>query len=371
MTLSIGIVGLPNVGKSTLFNALTKAQKAEAANYPFCTIEPNKATVPVPDERLSRLAALVHPQKIVAATVDFIDIAGLVRGASKGEGLGNQFLGNIRDCAAVLQVVRCFEDENITHVDGEVNPARDVETVETELILADLQSVEKRLERVRKNARTNKTLQGLLQELENLSDHLNQGYPASKFSGGNTDVFRQCMQELRLLSAKPAIFCANVDESVSIGESSKKNAVFLKELDLVARNRNAPMISICAKLEEELQGLTSAEQDEMLKSYGISEAGLEKIIRVCYSALDLISYFTAGEKEVKAWTIRKGWKAPQAAGVIHSDFEKGFIRAEVIAYDDYVRLGSEAAARAAGALRTEGRDYAPVDGDVMHFLFNV
>jgi GTP-binding protein YchF len=280
MALGIGIVGLPNVGKSTLFNALTKAQNAEAANYPFCTIEPNKATVPVPDERLARLAAMVHPQKTVAATVDFIDIAGLVRGASKGEGLGNQFLGNIRDCAAVLQVVRCFEDENITHVDGAVNPARDVETVETELILADLQSVEKRLERVRKNGKADKTLQGLVQDLEDLSAHLNQGSPAAKFPGGNTELFQQCMQELRLLSAKPTIFCANVDENLSSGESPEKNVAFLKELELIAGKRNAPVVPICAKLEEELQGLSSAEQDEMLKFYGISAPGLEKIIRI-------------------------------------------------------------------------------------------
>lgn len=368
MSLSIGIVGLPNVGKSTLFNALTKAQNAEAANYPFCTIEPNKATVAVPDERLNALAGLVRPQKVVAATVDFVDIAGLVRGASKGEGLGNQFLGNIRECAAILHVVRCFEDENITHVDGAIRPASDVETIETELILADLQSVEKRLEKTLKMSKGDKSMQGLAEDLKNLAARLNDGQSALGFTGSGSDALKQCLHELSLLSAKPVIFCANVDEA---GLAAGAENPLLRELEDLAASRGAQVVLICAKIEEELQGLAPGEQAEMLESYGINEPGLDKIIRTGYASLGLISYFTAGEKEVKAWTIQQGWKAPQAAGVIHTDFEKGFIRAEVIAYADYLRLQSEAAARSAGLLRTEGRDYVVADGDVMHFLFNV
>lgn len=368
MSLSIGIVGLPNVGKSTLFNTLTKAQNAEAANYPFCTIEPNKATVAVPDSRLGAIAKLVKPQRILATTVDFTDIAGLVRGASKGEGLGNQFLGNIRECAAILHVVRCFEDENITHVDDTISPVRDVETIETELILADLQSVEKRLERTQKMSKADKNMQSLAEDLKKLIEHLNDGKPAVSFSGSGSDMLKQCLGELSLLSAKPVIFCANVDEEgLSVGEGNP----LVKELKALADSRGSQMALICAKIEEELQSLEPEEQAEMLESYGINEPGLDKIIRTGYATLGLISYFTAGEKEVRAWTIEKGWKAPLAAGVIHTDFEKGFIRAEVIGYDDYIRLGSESAARSAGLLRTEGREYVVVDGDVMHFLFNV
>lgn len=373
MSLSIGIVGLPNVGKSTLFNALTRARNAQAANYPFCTIEPNKAAVPVPDTRLEKLTALVKPQKTVAALVDFTDIAGLVRGASRGEGLGNQFLGNIRECAAIVQVVRCFADDNITHVDGALNPARDVETVETELILADLQSVEKRLERMRKSAKADKSVHNAVGELERLASHLDQGRPASLLPGLASGPLALELRELRLLSAKPVIFCANVDEeTLSLPlESALPPVSALAELAALARERSAPLVRICAKLEEELQGLTADEQQELLSAYAVKETGLNQVIRTGYAVLELISYFTAGEKEVKAWTITKGCKAPQAAGVIHTDFEKGFIRAEVIAYADYLRLGSEAAARAAGLLRAEGREYIVQDGDVMHFLFNV
>ncbi|MDL2285607.1 redox-regulated ATPase YchF [Desulfovibrio sp. OttesenSCG-928-F07] len=372
MSLSIGIVGLPNVGKSTLYNALTKAQNAEAANYPFCTIEPNKATVAVPDKRLNQLVSLVSPQKTINATIDFVDIAGLVRGASKGEGLGNQFLANIRECAAILHVVRCFEDDNITHVDGSVSPTRDVETIETELILADLQSVEKRLERTRKMAKADKAMQALSSDLEKLAEHLNAGQPANSFKGSETDTFKQCLYELSLLSAKPVIFCANVDEeTLANTEGGKKSTPLIEELSNISAARSSQMVIICAKIEEELQGLEPEEQMEMLASYGITEPGLDKIIRTGYSTLGLISYFTAGEKEVRAWTIKNGWKAPQAAGVIHSDFERGFIRAEVISYADYVERGSESAARSAGVLRTEGKEYVVHDGDVMHFLFNV
>lgn len=368
MALSIGIVGLPNVGKSTLFNALTKAQNAEAANYPFCTIEPNKASVPVPDPRLTVLAGLVRPLRVIHATVDFIDIAGLVRGASRGEGLGNQFLANIRECAAILQVVRCFEDENISHVDGPVNPLRDIETIETELILADMQSVEKRLERARKAAKGDKTASVLASDLEALLAHLDQGHPASAFVGAEHELARQTRRELGLLTAKKVIYCANVDEPSLAAPEENPHVMSLKNF---ATGTNRSMVTVCAKIEEELQGLSDEEQREILASYGIAESSLRQVIRVGYQALGLASYFTAGEKEVRAWTIPLGCKAPQAAGVIHGDFERGFIRAEVVAYDDYTRLGSEAAARAAGLLRVEGREYIVKDGDVMHFLFNV
>jgi GTP-binding protein YchF len=368
MALSIGIVGLPNVGKSTLFNALTKAQNAEAANYPFCTIEPNKATIPVPDDRLDVLTQLVKPQKTTHATVDFIDIAGLVRGASKGEGLGNQFLANIRECAAVLQVVRCFEDDNITHVDGGVDPLRDIETIETELLLADMQTLEKRLEKSRKTAKMDKAVQILHSGLESLLAHMNEGKPAAAFAGSDSEAFRQTLRELSLLTAKKVIYCANVDEASLSGTRTPDS---LKALAAFAAERACPLVIICAKIEEELQGLSDPEQADILASYGIAEGGLVQVIRTGYAALNLASFFTAGDKEVRAWTIPLGCKAPQAAGVIHTDFERGFIRAEVISFDDYARLGSEAAARAAGLLRVEGREYTVRDGDVVHFLFNV
>ncbi len=366
MALSIGIVGLPNVGKSTLFNALTKAQNAEAANYPFCTIEPNKATVPVPDRRIDALSALVTPQKTVFATVDFIDIAGLVRGASKGEGLGNQFLANIRECAAILHVVRCFDDDNIAHVDGGVDPARDVETIDTELLLADIQGVSKRLERLQKMSKGDKDAAKAAEECAKLLAHLDQGKAAASFelNEGN-EPFKQVWRELSLISAKPVIYCANVDEN-NLGGNA--HTAKLQEL---AQSRGAQMVIICAKLEEDLQGLSEAEQNEMLESYGIDQSGLVSILRTGYHTLGLSSYFTAGPKEVRAWTYQQGWKAPQAAAVIHTDFEKGFIRAEVISYEDYMQYKTEAACRSAGVLRVEGKEYVVKDGDVMHFLFNV
>ena len=366
MALSIGIVGLPNVGKSTLFNALTKAQNAQAANYPFCTIEPNKATVAVPDTRVDALSAKVSPQKTIYASVDFIDIAGLVRGASKGEGLGNQFLANIRECAAIVEVVRCFEDENITHVDGAVAPLRDIETIETELLLADLQSVEKRLEKLQKMAKGSKDAKAAAELMQNLLDHLNAGKPASAFALPEQETFLASWRELGLITAKPIIYCANVDES-AVADGNP----LMEEVRSLAKERNAGFACICAKLEEELQGLPEEEQAELLASYDIEQSGLVRIIRTGYATLGLCSYFTAGPDEVRAWTIRQGWKAPQAAGVIHTDFERGFIRAEVISYDAYMSHESEAACRAAGVLRVEGKDYVVQDGDVMHFLFNV
>ena len=366
MGFRCGIVGLPNVGKSTLFNALTKAQNAQAANYPFCTIEPNKATVPVPDSRLDELVSLVHPQKTIQATVDFIDIAGLVRGASKGEGLGNQFLGNIRECAAILEVVRCFDDGDITHVDGSVDPLRDIETIETELLLADIQGVSKRHERMVKMSKSDKEGRIAADEMGRLLEHLNNGNPASTFEAKDCALFNAAWQELGLLTAKKIIYCGNVDE-----ESLAEDNAHVKRLKDYAATRGIEVVTICARIEEELQGLSDEDQKEMLGSYGIEESGLLRVIHSGYKALGLASYFTAGEKEVRAWTIGIGWKAPQAAGVIHTDFERGFIRAEVIGYEDYIKYKNEAACRTAGVLRTEGKEYVVKDGDVMHFLFNV
>ncbi len=365
MALSIGIVGLPNVGKSTLFNALTKAQNAQAANYPFCTIEPNKATVPVPDNRLQKLASLVNPQKLINTTVDFIDIAGLVRGASKGEGLGNQFLANIRETSTILQVVRCFEDENIVHVDGGIDPLRDVETIETELILADIQTLTKKQEKLSK-MRTDKDAQKSAEICTKVLDFLNNGKLASQFSLPDDDHFLAEWKEMSLLTAKPFIYCANVDE----GSLSEGNP-FYNTLEKLAKERNAQIVKICASMEEELQGLDEADQAEMLASYGVDESGLIRVIHTGYKTLGLASYFTAGVQEVRAWTFQQGQKAPQCAAIIHTDFERGFIRAEVIAYEDYVKHGSEAACRSSGTLRTEGKEYIVQDGDVIHFLFNV
>lgn len=366
MPLQLGIVGLPNIGKSTLFNALTKAQHAQAANYPFCTIEPNKATVPVPDHRLDEIASIVSPQKIIQTTVDFIDIAGLVKGASKGEGLGNQFLAHIRECAVILQVVRCFDDENITHVDGDINPLRDIETIETELLLADIQTVTQRIERLQKLAKNNKDVKTTVEEMNKLLSHLNNGNSASTFNGKNNEKLSTLWKELGLLTDKRIIYCANVDE-VGLVEGNKYTELVVK----IAQKNCTEMIVVCAKIEEELQGLSDEEQDEILHAYNIKKSGLTQIIQTGYKSLGLISYFTAGEKEVRAWTIEKGWKAPQAAGVIHSDFEKGFIRAEVISLSDFLTYQSESACRNAGVLRTEGKDYIIEDGDIIHFLFNV
>lgn len=366
MGLGIGIVGLPNVGKSTLFNALTKAQNAEAANYPFCTIEPNKAIVPVPDERLDKLAKLVNPARIVNSTVDFWDIAGLVKGASKGEGLGNQFLSNIRETEAILEVIRCFDNDDVVHVDGSVNPLRDIEVIETELILADVQTLERKTERLQKALKGDKSLKAVLDDAEALLKFMNEGNLASAFPDKDKATVQELFNEIRLMTAKKIIYCANVDEN-GLSEDNE----YVKAVADYAKSKKSDFVKISAKVEEELVGLEDEERVEFLASYGVSESGLEKIIRTGFHTLGLISYFTAGPKEVKAWTIHNGWRAPQAAGVIHTDFEKGFIRAEVISYNDYVKHGSETACKAAGVMRVEGKEYIVSDGDVMHFLFNV
>jgi len=368
LALSIGIVGLPNVGKSTLFNALTKARNAQAANYPFCTIEPNKATVAVPDERLRVLAALTHPRKATPATVDFYDIAGLARGASRGEGLGNQFLAHIRECAVLIHVVRCFQDDAVVHVDGRVDPIRDMENIETELLLADVQSVERRIERLRKQIKGDVGSRAVLEVMERLLSHLNSGGPAIRFDIPANDAFRAAWRELGLLTAKKVIYCANIDErALTDGEGHAA----LQAVRDFAATREAEAISICAQVEEELQDLDEQEQKALLEAYGLAESGLVRIIRAGYRSLGLVSYFTMNEKEARAWTIRENTKAPQAAGVIHGDFERGFIRAEIVAYEEYIRFKNETNCRSAGVMRTEGRDYVVKDGDVIHFLFNV
>lgn len=366
MGLSIGIVGLPNVGKSTLFNALTKAQNAAAANYPFCTIEPNKAIVEVADKRLERLSDIVKPQRVQKATVEFTDIAGLVRGASKGEGLGNQFLSHIRETSAIVHVVRCFENELIIHVDGTVDPLRDIEIINTELVLADIQTLENRIMRLDKQARGDKKAQPLLELAKRVIDHLGSGKPAVSFNERESETFRELTREISLLSLKPVIYAANVDE-----DGLSDDNEYVKAVHKFAAEHGSESVKICAKIEEEMAGMSDEERDEFLEALGVSESGLDQIINHGYHALGLISYFTAGVKEVRAWTIERGWTAPKAASVIHDDFERGFIRAEVIAYDDFIAYAGEAGARNAGKLRTEGKGYLVSNGDVMHFLFNV
>ncbi len=366
MGLSVGIVGLPNVGKSTTFNALTKAQNAESANYPFCTIEPNKAVVPVPDPRLEELAKIVKPERVVHSTIDFVDIAGLVRGASKGEGLGNQFLGNIKETEIILHIVRCFEDENVTHVEGGVDPLRDVEIIETELLLADIQTLEKKIERLQKQAKADKKAKELLETAKELLKHLNSGEPASTFPKKDSEGFQALNKNLRFLTAKEIIYGANVDE-----DSLLEDNEYVKTLKEYAQKRGSEVIKLCAKIEEEMVALDEEEKKEFLKELGVEESGLEQIIRKSFDKLGLMSYFTAGVKEVRAWTIKKGTKAPQAAAVIHNDFEKGFIRAEVISYEDFIAYKGEAGAKEAGKMRLEGKDYIVQDGDIIHFRFNV
>ena len=366
MGLAIGLVGLPNVGKSTTFNALTKAQNAEAANYPFCTIEPNKAVVPVPDKRLGELAKIVHPERIQYSTLDFVDIAGLVKGASKGEGLGNKFLSNIRETEVILQIVRCFDDENIVHNEGSIDPLRDVEIIEGELILADIEVLSNRIDRLKKQAKADKSAKALLDMAEELIEFLADGNLARNYDKTDTEEYAQLVQEVRFLTDKEIMYGANTDEDGLVEDN--KYVLSLKEH---AQKNNCEIIKLCAKVEEELIGLDDEEAQEFLTDMGVEESGLEQIIHKGFDKLGLMSYFTAGVQEVRAWTIKKNSTAPRAAAAIHNDFEKGFIRAEVIAYNDYIENGGEGKAKEAGKMRLEGKEYIVQDGDVMHFRFNV
>jgi GTP-binding protein YchF len=365
MALKCGIVGLPNVGKSTLFNCLSKA-KAQSANFPFCTIEPNVGVINVPDERLAKLAELVNPEKVQATTIEIVDIAGLVKGASKGEGLGNKFLANIRECNAIIHVLRCFDDDNIVHVDASVNPIRDKETIDFELQLKDLEALEKKREKKQKIAKSgDKDAIKSVEILDKYITHIQEGRPVRSLTA--TDTEKEVIQDLHLLTQKPVLYVCNVDES-----AAKSGNEYVEQLKEVVENENAEILLIATAIEAEIAELDTIEEQQLfLEEMGLQKPGAHHLIQATYRLLNLQTYFTAGKKEVRAWTIKKGMKAPQAAGVIHSDFEKGFIRAEVIAYNDFVTLESEQACKDAGKLSVEGKEYIVKDGDVMHFRFNV
>ena len=363
--MKIGIVGLPNVGKSTMFNAITNAG-AECANYPFCTIEPNIGVVPVPDERLNVLEKMYNPQKTTHAIIEFVDIAGLVKGASKGEGLGNKFLSHIREVDAIAEVVRCFENDNIVHVDGSINPIRDIETINLELIFADIETINKRIDNVKKKLKADKKCQEELDVLEKIKETLDSGKSARTISF--TDEEKEFLKEIYLLTMKPIIYIANVSEEQLSNVDNDEN---IKQVKDYAKSENAEVIPLCVKIEEELASLEENDKREMIDALGLEESGLDKLIKASYDLLGLMSFLTAGEPEVRAWTIKKGTKAPQAAGKIHSDIERGFIRAEIVSYDDLVKCGSMNSAKEKGLVRSEGKDYIMQDGDIVLFRFNV
>lgn len=361
--MKIGIVGLPNVGKSTLFNSITNAG-AECANYPFCTIEPNVGVVPVPDERLDILGKMYDTEKIVHAIIEFVDIAGLVKGASKGEGLGNKFLSHIRETDSIVEVVRCFDDSNIVHVDGNVNPIRDIETINLELVLADMETVEKRIDRAAKLAKGDKKYLSEEDAFKKVRTVLEAGKPAR--IAELTDEEKEYIKDAFLLTMKPVLYVANISEE-DIGKENE----YVKQVREYAKKENSEVISLCVKIEEELSTLEGEEKQEMLEAMGLSESGLDKVIKASYDLLGLMSFLTAGKKEVRAWTIKKGTKAPGAAGKIHTDFERGFIKAEIVSFEDLNRLGSYQKAKEAGLVRLEGKDYVMQNGDVVEFKFNV